>query len=792
MKRLAIIITLLLSAFASLAQQNNRLVSPSVDPEGDAEMFRQMQRRMAQVRSRYGRPTVAVVLSGGGAKGAAHVGVLKRLEEKHIPVDMILGTSMGGLVGGLYALGYSPAFMDSLLRTFDWDLQLSDDIDPKYVPYSTKMRRARYNLLMPFDFGSEKMKRPLNLGSQESDSKAIEASTNTIAKSLPSGWVSGLNVENTLARLCVGYRDSISFADLPVPFCCVASDMVSGKSKNWTSGDIALAMRSTMSIPGLFNPVRYGGMVLADGGMRNNFPTDLARAMGADIVIGVVLTQVDESRIEVNNIGNMISQMIDMLSREAYDKNIMDSDVYIHPDLHEYNMLSFDSAAIDTILHRGYAAALEADDMLNLVASRTSGRMAARQKPAALDISKKQVLITGITFPGMSKEDAAFLSRRIDIKPGQFVHAAEIEEAVSRVFATGSFRKVNYTLLKETGGYNLQFKLRSGPVHRLGVAGRLDSEDMVAALVGVGLNAYKLRGSKLELEARIGQNWYGKAHYSLSNPYLPGLNIALTSGKHMANMILDDLYCDAGFWHHRADAYISGMHASHFDMTAGIKYDYYGLNTWLSEKGFNDEVSIIDALSTYSRSFFSLYGNARAYTLDDKYFPKKGFTLGFDYNWVLGKEPSQILSLDYLQHIRLSEWISLIPSVYARYVVSENASLEKNLFIANFVGGSMPGRYFEQQMPFDGFHRCTILGNFAMDFQLSLRANLLKNTYASFMSGFVQDAPNLLEMFGSNSNTIYGGAFEMGYDSIIGPIKAIFQYANITGFGFYVSFGYDF
>ena len=203
MKHLTLILTLLLSAATLSAQEVFEPVSPSVDPVGDSLVFAQMRQRMAQRRSECGRPTVAVVLSGGGAKGAAHVGVLKAIEEKGIPVDMVLGTSMGGLVGGLYSLGFTPDFLDSLLRSCDWDVLLSDNIDPEYIPYSTKMRKEKFNLLVPVGY---KKDNPLK----------------EISKSLPVGWVSGINVENIISRLTVGYRDSTSFMDLPTPFFCVA------------------------------------------------------------------------------------------------------------------------------------------------------------------------------------------------------------------------------------------------------------------------------------------------------------------------------------------------------------------------------------------------------------------------------------------------------------------------------------------------------------------------------------------------------------------------------------------
>ena len=774
MKHLTLILTLLLSAATLSAQEVFEPVSPSVDPVGDSLVFAQMRQRMAQRRSECGRPTVAVVLSGGGAKGAAHVGVLKAIEEKGIPVDMVLGTSMGGLVGGLYSLGYTPDFLDSLLRSCDWDVLLSDNIDPEYIPYSTKMRKEKFNLLVPVGY---KKDNPLK----------------EISKSLPVGWVSGINVENIISRLTVGYRDSTSFMDLPTPFFCVAADLVSGKSKNWTGGDIAVAMRSTMSIPGLFNPVEYEGMALVDGGTRNNFPTDLARAMGADIVIGVVLSQVVESEISVNNIGDIISRLIDMLSREAYQKNIMDADVYIHPDLHEYTMMSFNHEAIDTIIQRGYQAALACDDELNLVASRTAGRKTAEHKAPAIDLASTSVTISSIRFPGRNMKEELYLLDRIGFTAGDSVSTKQLEAAVSTIFGTGSFRDVSYSLLDDgNGAYQLQFLLTDGPVHRIGASFRGDSEDMVSALVEISLNAYRLRGSKIDLEGRIGQNWYAQAHYAYLSSWYPAVNLSIRTGKNMANMIIGDTFCDAGFWHHSLDAYVNGLKSSTFDLTGGTRLDYFGLNSWLSEKTINDKVSVIEEMDTYRRSYLTLYGSARAYSFDDMYFPYEGFSLGLDYQWVISDKMSQVIAVDYRDVVNLSDRISLLPSLYLRYVVSESTALEDNLFLANFAGGAIKGRYFSQQMPFDGFHRCAMLDDFAIDLSMDLRVNPYKKLYTSLKAGTILSAPEISGFWKHGVSAIWGGALEIAYDAISGPIKFDLQYSNAFGLGAYLSFGYDF
>ncbi|MBR3074528.1 MAG: patatin-like phospholipase family protein [Bacteroidales bacterium] len=313
---------------------------------------------MDRIHSEQHRPTVGLVLSGGGAKGAAHVGVLKYLKEQEIPVDAVFGTSMGGLVGGLTALGYSPEYLDSLLRALDWGVMLTDRIDPSYYSFARKQYRETYLVSIPFHYAKQDFQNRIDEQVRYSDRRGSdEFGTNNLMSSLPSGYVYGFNVNNMLSSLSVGYQDNMSFTKLPLPFFCVSADIVSLKSKNWTSGSLKTAMRSTMSIPGMFKSVRTGGMVLVDGGVRNNFPVDLAKATGCDIIIAVNLSDKDLSYSQVNNLLDIVMQFVTMLGRESMEQNIGAADVFIKPDLDGYNMLSFTPVAIDTMINRGYVAA---------------------------------------------------------------------------------------------------------------------------------------------------------------------------------------------------------------------------------------------------------------------------------------------------------------------------------------------------------------------------------------------------------------------------------------------------
>ncbi|MFR4038364.1 MAG: patatin-like phospholipase family protein [Butyricimonas faecalis] len=208
------------------------------------------------------RKKVGLVLSGGGAKGVAHIGVLKVLEEAGIPIDYIAGTSMGSLVGALYAIGYDAHAMDSLVRRQDWMFLLSDKVYRYNLPFSEKEETEKYLVSVPIK-----------------NNREIK---------IPSGFISGQNVYNLFSDLTIGYHDSLDFKKLPIPFACVASNLVDGKEVIQDYGVLPLAMRASMAIPGAFAPVRQDSMVLVDGGISNNFPVDIAKAMGADIIIGVM------------------------------------------------------------------------------------------------------------------------------------------------------------------------------------------------------------------------------------------------------------------------------------------------------------------------------------------------------------------------------------------------------------------------------------------------------------------------------------------------------------------------
>ena len=286
------------------------------------------------------RKKVAVVLSGGGAKGMAHIGALRVIEKAGIPIDIITGTSMGAIVGGLYAIGYDAHRLDSMVSVQDWSFLLTDKLEAHSPLLDNRERQNTYFL-----------------------SKTFMLDRNRISKK-SGGMIEGRNLEKLFDRLTAGYHDSIDFNRLPIPFACVATDIVDNSEYVMRGGVLSEAMRSSMAIPGVFSPVRKDSMVLVDGGLRNNFPVDIARQMGADVVIGVTVQEDLKEAYDLKSTSDVLLQIVNINCKNKYDENLAMTDVPVCVNTKGYSSASFTATAIDTLMRRGEEAAMRQWDRL--------------------------------------------------------------------------------------------------------------------------------------------------------------------------------------------------------------------------------------------------------------------------------------------------------------------------------------------------------------------------------------------------------------------------------------------
>ena len=770
-----------------------------VDPKADAEAVARMQKRMAEIRKH--RPTVALVLSGGGAKGAAHVGVIEYIEELGIPVDMVLGTSMGGLVGGLYSLGYTVPEMDSLMRNMDWNWALSDRLSREYISYADNKYREKYLLSIPFyyerdyyqmkvadehRFDDIRRHETLHIGAD--NESGTEFLKNNLLGSLPSGYIYGQNVSNLISSLTIGYQDSIDFQSFPIPFACVATDMVSGKAKIWHSGKMNTAMRSTMSIPGVFAPVRTDGMVLVDGGMRDNYPTALAREMGADIIIGVDLSQQQRSYTQVNNIGDIIGQGIDMLGRDAFEKNVVIPDVKIKPQLSEYNMMSFTRSAIDSIIVRGRRAAQEQDSLLREVAARTSGGYRYESRPKAFDFHADSLMISEVEIIGVLPKEKALLMDRMDLEPGQKISREGLDDIVAKIYGTHCYDYVTYELLGSQEPFRLVINCKKGPIHQLGIGVRADTEEIVSVLVNLGINVHRLHGHSFDLTGKISANPYVQMKWSYDVPDFPTVNASASfrwTNMGMLNFGTNNL--SLNYFNARQEVYLSNIKWSFFDIRAGLRNDVFNIRNIKSSHVIEEY-----DLTNLSNDFVSLFADGRTDTFDDGYFPSRGVNAGVSYSWTFAGIPGNVHDFHTLQAdakvvIPAGDVFAVIPSVNCRFLMGSGIPVA----YFNAIGGSLPGRFVDQQLPFMGVTNLVAMENIMTLFRTDFRFRLAKNHYLTGIVNYVRDSEYFTGYGKGKGN--FGAGLEYSFDTIFGPLSANVHWSDFTGkVGVYLSAGFNF
>ena len=782
----------LLLAAAPLPAQDlaDGLAVESVDPQGDSVFLRQIRERLDAVRREQHRPVVALVLSGGGAKGAAEVGAIKYIEELGIPVDFVCGTSIGALIGGFYALGYDADAIMEIIREQDWSVMLTDRVPQAYIPYQEKMDRATFLFTIPFRVGPGREPGPSDASRQKLRTAIRERSASaSLTGSLPSGYAYGFHIGNLLSSLSAGYQDSIAFSRLPVPFACVAGDVASGDAKYWGSGDLVTAMRSSMSVPGLFDPVRVGRMVLVDGGVRNNFPTDIARAVGADYVIGIELSDAAPDYDEIRNIGNVLGRFIPMLGKDSFRRNVARSDVFIKPSLPEFNMMSFNLEAFDTMFVRGYAAAAAQRDTLLALRERT-GRQARPPHARAVNIAQHPVRIVSVEYEGLDEATALRMARLTGLSAEEPLDKAHIDEAMSRLQATAAFETVSYSLYGEPEPYRLVFHCTPAPVHDFGLGLRVDTEEGAALLFRLGFFTNRLSGSKLDLTARIGQNLRGTLHYALDLGELPTLNFTASAARYRGRL---DPARNADYRSHREEFFVSGLDWTRFDLQGGLAYKGYRLD---AGTGLPDPAECPDLAQ--QAGYLGAFLSGKLYTLDNHYFPTRGVSLDLraDYDFVrAGADKfAPVLSgrLDLRAALPLAGRFTFLPDLRLRSISHFGGHAREDLLHANFVGGRLAGRYFEDQLPFFAYSRTVIAGDYLVDASATVRFNPAGRFFVSAMAGVLYDSDTVRGLFSTLRPGGWGLGLEAACNTIGGPIRLGLHWSDQQGWGAFLTLGFDF
>jgi len=548
-------------------------------------------------------------------------------------------------------------------------------------------------------------------------------------------------------------------------------------------------MRSTMSVPGLFAPVRGNGMVLVDGGLRDNYPTGLARELGADIIIGVELSDKDKNYTEINNLGDIIGQGINMLGQDAFERNKDLADVKIKPDLHEYNMLSFDSESVKIIIERGYEAAMVNDALLRDIKNSLPNDKSFQKDRPALNISIRPIKIGSLDISGVDQNEYDYLVKKIGISVGDYVSKNDLDVAVAKIFGTKAFQSVSYDILGNQEPYSVRINCKKGPIHQFGIGLRLDTEDVVSALVNVGLNAHKLQGSTYDFTFKVNTCPYFNFKYSYDSPKAPTFNAATyVRWTDLGNLNFVRDLMNMQYFNWKTDIYISNFKLSRFDARAGIRNNLYNVRALSQTESMTSGYNMMSGV----QDWVAVFADGRVDTCDDGYFPNKGVDVTLQYLW----HPFSLSETSQSFHtasfkgkfvIPTGELFTIIPSIYIRCLFGSDIPMS----YANMAGGILEGRYIEQQLPFVGMNGVAafdkILGIYRTDF----RFKLFKNNFLTASVNYLKDSPEIGKYF--QGPGYFGAGLEYAYDSIFGPLSATIHWSNYTKkVGFYLNLGYYF
>ena len=448
-----------------------------------------------------GRPKVGLVLSGGGAKGVAHIPVLKLLDELDFPIDFIVGTSAGGIMGGLYAAGYPAAEVERIFAAANWENLATDRPERALVPYFEKRLDGRYQLAFSLRRGLPRT---------------------------PRGLIAGQKFSNLFSSLLFPLPGDLDFDDLPIPFRCVAVDITRASQVVLDRGSLAKALRATMAVPSLFAPVEWGDALLVDGGLLNNLPVEVASDWGAEIIIAVDLAGPLSPREELTTAEKILGQSLQAVEVEQKKHKLGKVDLLICPDMEGLSSTDyFSPEKMARIKKRGEEAAREARPALQELQQKWGLTRPVRGN-AGPPLGKDQKRVLGrVTVAGNVNLPASFIADLFDLSAGDVVDARRITRQLDGLYALGYFEDIRYDVFPlDQEKIDLRLSLRELPRGNLRVGVRYDNLHKLVAAAGVYATNVLLPGLRLEAEVEASglTRILGKASYpteTLNFPIYP-------------------------------------------------------------------------------------------------------------------------------------------------------------------------------------------------------------------------------------------------------------------------------
>ncbi|MFT7330756.1 MAG: NTE family protein [Roseivirga sp.] len=704
---------------------------------------------------------VGLVLSGGGAKGFAHVGVLKVLEEAGVRVDYIGGTSMGAIVGSMYASGYSAKEIDSLIRTFDFDKIMQDEVPRKSKPFYEKENGEKYAITFPLKKGKI---------------------------TIPKAVSKGQNVLNLMTELLQHVDTITDFNKLPIPFFCIATNLETGKQEILNSGFLPKAVQASGAFPTLLEPVEIGGKLLIDGGVVNNFPIDEIIEMGADIVIGVDLRSDYDEKDELDSALKIVNQIISFQMYGSYDDRIKKTDVYIHPDMNKYSVTSFDK--IEAIEAIGEKVAREKFvDFL-----RIAKQQSKKRRPFYRQDQQNELHIKSILIKGNQDYTRNYVKGKMKIEEGQTILFSDLVEGINNLTATGNFTNIQYKIDTEKDGSILSLKLKQNDISTyVKFAAHYDKLYKTSILTNLTTKHLLSKNDVLSVDLVLGDNLRYNLNYFIDN----GTNWSFGLRSRLNTFKTDIDYNQDN---------ISRINLEYRDITNQLYFQTvfnrkFALGVGAEHKRINTFTETLQTLTNQEKTYFdkSDYGNFISYlkldTYDNKYFQKEGVNVDIDLKWYL-------FSSDYNENFNSFSQLkgkvgyarTFFNSLTTHFITEAGFTIGDNEnTILDYRLGGHGENLINTLIPFYGYDYASLSGDGFLKSSLTLRYEFAENHYLMTTANAARIDDDLFNQGRIFEDTKLGYAAGYGFDSFMGPIEMNYTWSPDTGNKFwYFSLGYWF
>jgi len=699
---------------------------------------------------------VGLVLSGGGAKGFAHIGILKVLEEAGVRVDYIGGTSAGAIIGALYSSGYTASQLDSILTALDYNELMQDKLPRKSKSIYQKENDEKYAFSLPIK------------------NKAI---------ALPSAISKGQNFFNVMSKLTEHVHDIDDFSKLYIPFFCVATNLENGNMEILENGFLPEALRASGSFPTLLDPVDINGKLLTDGGVVNNFPVDIMRQKGVDIIIGVDVQDKLKDKEDLYSAPNILMQIVGFQMYNDNQLNRKETDLYMHPDISEFNVISFDVAR--EIVDKGEEVARKQLSSLIEIAHKQT-KVKTNFVNKIIHRKEEKFYISGIKISGNKNYTREYILGKLKITKVDSITYEKFYEGIDNLSATNNFKSIYYKFVKQKEGIEIHFNLKEEEVATfLKLSVHYDHLYKTGVLLNLTSKHALFNNDVFSVDLVLGDNLRYNLDYFIDNGFHWSYGIKTRYNNFSKSFFENIVNEDA------ASVNVGKIPINYTDFTSQL-FIQTAFNKKIALRlGVEDKYvrtyfeSLVDNQSvknfTDNTNYISVYSNLLLDTYDNKYFPKKGLNFFVDYKAYL---VASNFEEDFKPFSQLKGTLAGAFTIGDRFTT--HISSEAGITIGNaprifnyFLGGNNQN-FINNFTKFYGYDVADLGESAFLKSSVSFRYELIKKQYISLTANAARAEKDLFNQGAIFDNTKIGFAAGYSVDSFIGPIEMNYSWSPDT------------